>query len=151
MGRVFVQNPVRLSGTSFLNCYEIIKNLNSSVKANQYKDDSISKWYASHELKISRTYTGPVNTEFSIAKSGFCNKFEEIPIDTIIGEKVFLPDNELKVNDFSFAAGRTFGYLEQVFGTIDPFSPSSPPPSQTAIMESTELRGNLFFKTQAIF
>ena len=41
-----------------------------------------SRLYVSHESKLFRTYPSLGNIDFSIAKSGFCNNFEEILIDT---------------------------------------------------------------------
>ena len=70
LGREFVRIPMfvlssRISSSSF---YETTKNPKSSVKANRYKNNDISRRYVSLESKIFSNYPGPGNFGFSIAK-----------------------------------------------------------------------------------
>ena len=48
------------------------------------------------------------NINSTIAKSGFYNKFEEIPIDISTEDRDSWSDNQLKVNDSSFARRNLF-------------------------------------------
>ena len=69
---------------------------------------ALLKWKKFSELIPVRK-----NINFFIAKSGFCNKFEEIPIDTSKEDRDSWSDNQLKVNDFSFVQEMYYRFSKQ--------------------------------------
>lgn len=52
---------------------------------------------------------------FPLENLGFVINLIEIPIYTSKGDRVYWSDNQLKVNDLNFAAGKNFGYSKKVW------------------------------------
>ena len=116
VGREFIRIPVSVLWfrASFADFYKSTNNTKSIVKVNQYQDNYIS-WgaYLLMSQKFSELIPVRKNIYFFIAKSGFCNKFEEIPIDTSKEDRDSWSDNQLKVNDFNFVQEINYRFSKQ--------------------------------------
>ena len=84
-----------------------------------------SKWESTgifanpHYDKMNRKFPDLIQTwetlNFPLENLGFVINLIEIPIYTSKGDRVYWSDNQLKVNDLNFAAGKNFGYSKKVW------------------------------------